>query len=173
MTLIWEARVFDYIHENFEELAKHDGLPSLDDLLVQASILRARYVSQTAYDQSISKAEFDGVSSSTKVPCGSPWAPPNAPDESAPEQDPESMPELADIPDDSMGLPDADLDAPPPDIPAPELPKAAKDNEGTKIHTEEPGFDGDRVFSNAILFMMEFGWWIELNYATSEGAVGF
>jgi hypothetical protein len=28
------------------------------------------------------------------------------------------------------------------------------------------------VLSNAILFLMEFGWWIELNYAIPEGDVG-
>ncbi|KAJ6530369.1 hypothetical protein DFH09DRAFT_867569, partial [Mycena vulgaris] len=44
--------------------------------------------------------------------------------------------------------------------------------EGPKIHKEPPGFDGDRVLSNAILFLMEFGWWIELNYAIPEGDVG-
>jgi hypothetical protein len=40
------------------------------------------------------------------------------------------------------------------------------------VHKEPPGFDGDRVLSNAILFLMEFGWWIELNYAIPEGDVG-
>ncbi|KAJ7504709.1 hypothetical protein B0H11DRAFT_1619969, partial [Mycena galericulata] len=134
------------IHEHFEELAKHDLLLSLDDLLVQASILRARYASQTAHDQSLSKAEFDDASPSTKGACGSSWTIPNAPEESAPQQETDDMPGLADIPDDS--------------------------NEGPKVHTEEPGFDGDRVFSNAILFIMEFGWWIELNCAIPEGDVG-
>ncbi|KAJ7488761.1 hypothetical protein B0H11DRAFT_1860327 [Mycena galericulata] len=82
------------------------------------------------------------------------------------------MPELADIPDDSAELPDADLDAPPLEIPAEELPKANAGTDGPKIHTEEAGFDGDRVFANAILFLMEFGWWVELNYVIPEGDVG-
>ncbi|KAJ7020892.1 hypothetical protein C8F04DRAFT_1224175 [Mycena alexandri] len=55
-------------------------------------------------------------------------------------------------------------DTPPPPPPKP--------NEGPKVHTETPEFDGDRVFSNAILFLMEFGWWIELNYAIPEGDIG-
>ncbi|KAJ6448275.1 hypothetical protein C8R47DRAFT_918775, partial [Mycena vitilis] len=33
-------------------------------------------------------------------------------------------------------------------------------------------FDGDRVLSSSILFLMEYGWWTELNYAISEGDVG-
>ncbi|KAJ7708549.1 hypothetical protein B0H16DRAFT_1667975 [Mycena metata] len=44
--------------------------------------------------------------------------------------------------------------------------------DGPKAHTEPPGFDGDRVLSNAILFLMEFAWWTELNYAITEGDVG-
>ncbi|KAJ7495706.1 hypothetical protein B0H11DRAFT_2002186 [Mycena galericulata] len=82
------------------------------------------------------------------------------------------MPGQADIPDDSAEPPDVDFDVPPTEIPAPELPKAGAGTDGPKIHTEEAGFDGDRVFANAILFLMEFGWWIELNYATPEGDVG-
>ncbi|KAJ7434199.1 hypothetical protein B0H11DRAFT_2119313 [Mycena galericulata] len=82
------------------------------------------------------------------------------------------MPGLADIPDDSAESRDVDFDVPPTEIPAPELPKAGGGTEGPKIHTEEVGFDGDRVFANTILFLMEFGWWIELNYAIPEGDVG-
>ncbi|KAJ7936184.1 hypothetical protein B0H13DRAFT_1589778, partial [Mycena leptocephala] len=51
-------------------------------------------------------------------------------------------------------------------------PPKSSDEDDPKIHKEPPGFDGDRVLSNAILFLMEFGWWIELNYAIPEGDVG-
>ncbi|KAJ7643001.1 hypothetical protein DFH06DRAFT_999293 [Mycena polygramma] len=146
MTLIWEARVLDCwrlvlgidgdIHAHFEELSANDALPSLDDLLEQASILRERYASQTAYDQSLSKEEYEEAGTREQIPAGSPWAPPSA------------------------------ADVPPPVAP----PQDADD--GPKIHTEEAEFDGDRVLSNSILFIMEFGWWIELNYAIPEGDVG-
>ncbi|KAK7025756.1 hypothetical protein R3P38DRAFT_2356357, partial [Favolaschia claudopus] len=33
-------------------------------------------------------------------------------------------------------------------------------------------FNGDRVLSNSILFLMEYSWWTELNYAIPEGDVG-
>ncbi|KAJ7767792.1 hypothetical protein B0H16DRAFT_1787390, partial [Mycena metata] len=69
MTMIWEARVLDCwrlvlcinddsdILTHFEELPECDALPTLDDLLEHASIIRERYASQTAYDQSLSEAE--------------------------------------------------------------------------------------------------------------------
>ncbi|KAJ7909546.1 hypothetical protein B0H13DRAFT_1529859, partial [Mycena leptocephala] len=135
------------IHEYFEALAACDSLPTLDELLEHASLLRERYASQTAYNQSLSKEEHDDANPRTQAPTGSPWTAPCAPEESTaqPRGDTE-MPGLSDIPDDSAELPD--------------------------IHTEEPGFDGDRVFSNAILFMMEFGWWVELNYAIPERDIG-
>lgn len=42
----------------------------------------------------------------------------------------------------------------------------------TKAHIEEPGFDGDRVLANSILFLMEYGWWIEVGYAIPDGDIG-
>ncbi|KAJ7110688.1 hypothetical protein C8R44DRAFT_934414 [Mycena epipterygia] len=148
MIMIWEARILDcwrlvlgvdsesdlLIH--FDELAAHDCLPSLDDLLDQASILRERYASQAAYEQSLSREEYDQASTRTKIPSGSPWTP--------------------------MGIPQ----------PAKSKNTSKDEDEGPKIHKEAPGFDGDRVMSNAILFIMEFGWWIELNYAIPEGDIG-
>ncbi|KAJ6530368.1 hypothetical protein DFH09DRAFT_1044864 [Mycena vulgaris] len=147
MTMIWEARVLDCwrlvlecdtdLLTHFNELAENDCLPTHDDLLEQASIIRERYACQTAYEQSLDKAEQDDASSRTKFPEGSilPWTLPPRPSR------PSSLP-------------------PRPSRPSP------------KIHKEPPGFDGDRVLSNAILFLMEFGWWIELNYAIPEGDVG-
>ncbi|KAJ7898724.1 hypothetical protein B0H13DRAFT_2337376 [Mycena leptocephala] len=97
------------------------------------------------------------------------------------------MPGLDDIPHDqeppsrSEGLePTSDGDGP---GPSPETPTTPEPNESTaesnkepeegpKFHKEPAGFDGNRVLSNAILFLMEFGWWIELNYEIPEGDVG-
>ncbi|KAJ7847404.1 hypothetical protein B0H13DRAFT_2362517 [Mycena leptocephala] len=155
MSMIWEARVLDCwrlvlgcdsdLLSHFDELASHDCLPTLDDLLDQASIIRERYACQTAYEQSLDKAEQEEAPSRTKF-----------------SQDPDSdIPGLEDIPDEpaenvsGVGEPSAE-------IPATADPK----------ETEPPGFNGDRVLSNSILFLMEFGWWIELNYAIPEGDVG-
>ncbi|KAJ6463158.1 hypothetical protein C8R47DRAFT_1225275 [Mycena vitilis] len=181
MTLIWEARVLDCwrlvlgidgdIHKHFEELSSNDALPSLDDLLEQASILRERYASQTAYDQSLSKEEYEEAGTREQIPAGSPWAPPSAADVRPPAAPPQpeidaEMPGLADIQDD-VSEPDADL---PPAVP--DITKARDADDGPKVHTEEAEFDCDRVLSNSILFIMEFGWWIELNYTIPEGDVG-
>ncbi|KAJ7691362.1 hypothetical protein B0H17DRAFT_935216 [Mycena rosella] len=148
MTMIWDARVLDCwrlilgidsdseIVEHFAQLAEIDCLPTLDELLDHAKVLRERYASQVAYDQSLSTEDHDEASSRSKIPAVEPLH--------------------------------GDEDAPPPEIPAAPEPK----DEGPKFYKEAPGFDGDRVLSNTILFLMEFGWWVELNYAIPEGDVG-
>ncbi|KAF8145003.1 hypothetical protein K438DRAFT_1630871 [Mycena galopus ATCC 62051] len=161
MTMIWEARVLDCwrpvlilgckddLLTHFDDLAAKNKLPTFEELLAQATIMRERYASQAAYDQSLDKAEQEDATARTKFPGGSSWTPPCAPETPATaqhEKDAE-MPDLAEIPDDD-------------------------DADGPKFHKEIPGFDGDRVLSNSILFIMEFGWWIELNYAIPEGDVG-
>jgi hypothetical protein len=79
------------------------------------------------------------------------------------------MPGLADIPEDSEPA----VDVPPESAVLPTAnAKATESKEGPKTHREAPKFDGDRVLGNAILFLMEFGWWIELNYAIPGGDVG-
>jgi hypothetical protein len=65
-----------------------------------------------------------------------------------------------------------DFDAPPPQSPPPRLPGQNAVRDEPQIHTEDPEFDGDRVLSNSILFIMEFSWWIELNCAVPEGDIG-
>ncbi|KAJ7343048.1 hypothetical protein DFH08DRAFT_811370 [Mycena albidolilacea] len=147
-------------------------LPTLDELLKHASILRERYASQTAYEQSLDKAEQDNTEPHTKFPAGSTWTRLCAPETPTAEPDADEdtdMPGLADIPEDTDST-DKTRDA---DEPANEIPPKTKaDEDGPKFHKEEEGFDGDRVLSNSILFLMEFGWWIELNHAIPEGDVG-
>ncbi|KAF7371606.1 hypothetical protein MVEN_00016000 [Mycena venus] len=187
MTLIWEARVLDCwrlvlgcdtdLLAHFDELAANDCLPTLDDLLEQASIIREHYACQTAYEQSLDKEEQDGASSRTKFPQGSTWTPPTSPEASADEPDADAdMPGLDEIPDDEEPAPHREAPEPSVNIPItpePTEPTAkSHEEEGPKIHKELPGFNSDRVLSNAILFLMEFGWWIELNYAIPEGDVG-
>ncbi|KAJ7656705.1 hypothetical protein B0H17DRAFT_955911, partial [Mycena rosella] len=153
MTLIWEARVLDcwrLVLGCDSDLLTHfekDCLPTFDELLQQASIIRERYASQMAYEQSLDKTEQDDAPDRTKFPEGSPWTPTKA-----------SEPPAA--------QPDADVHMPA------ARPESAADEDGPKMHKEPPGFNGDRVLSNAILFLMEFGWWVELNYAIPEGDVG-
>ncbi|KAJ7167104.1 hypothetical protein C8R46DRAFT_1163398 [Mycena filopes] len=171
MTLMWEAQVLDCwrlvlecdgdLLEHFDELAASDALPTLEDLLEHATTLRARYASHAAYERSLDKSEHDDTPSSWKTPDGSPWTAPCAPETPIPDTDVD-MPGLADI-----------IDEPEVPHPTAELSKkSAADGEGPKTHTELPGFDGDRVLGNSILFLMEFGWWVEMNYAIPEGDVG-
>jgi hypothetical protein len=39
-------------------------------------------------------------------------------------------------------------------------------------HTENPGFTGDRVLRNSEIFLLDFGWWIEMAWSVSEGDIG-
>jgi len=41
-----------------------------------------------------------------------------------------------------------------------------------KVHKEVDGFDSDHVLANSILFLEDFGWWIEAAHAIPEGDVG-
>ncbi|KAJ6504038.1 hypothetical protein DFH09DRAFT_1102033 [Mycena vulgaris] len=189
MTMIWEARVLDCwrlvlgcdsdLLTHFNELADNNCLPSLHNLLEQASILRERYASQTAYEQSLDKAEQDGVLPRSKFPQGSAWTPPTGPEAPAAAHNIDTeMPGLDDISDDDEPAENAPAgEEPSTEIPTTPEPKGSNTKshdveEGPKVHKEPPGFDGDRVLSNVSLFLMEFGWWIELNYAIPEGDVG-
>ncbi|KAJ7703927.1 hypothetical protein B0H17DRAFT_1193860 [Mycena rosella] len=189
ISMIWDAHVLDCwrlvlgcdsdLLTHFEELAAHDCLPSIDDLLEQASILRERYASQAAYEQALDKAEQDGALHRSKFPMGSAWTPPSGPEAPVAENDIDTeMPGLNTIPDVHNPAEDAAVGAEPSaEIPTTPEPKdsnaeACDAEEGPKVHKEPPGFNGDRVLSNSILFLMEFGWWIELNYAIPEGDVG-
>ncbi|KAF8193976.1 hypothetical protein K438DRAFT_2130586 [Mycena galopus ATCC 62051] len=152
MTLIWEARVLDCwrrlilgcdsdLITHFGNLASKKTLPLLDTLLEQSSIIRERYASQIAYNQSLDKTEQDDALPRNKFPGGSLWND-NEPAVTTP--------------------PTQKKDAP-----------KKSHEDGPKNHEELPEFDGDRVLSNSILFLMEFGWWTELSYAIPEGDVGW
>ncbi|KAJ7736175.1 hypothetical protein B0H14DRAFT_2639033 [Mycena olivaceomarginata] len=39
------------------------------------------------------------------------------------------------------------------------------------LHKENPGFTGDRVLRNSEIFLLEFGWWIEMAWSVSEGDI--
>ncbi|KAJ7675501.1 hypothetical protein B0H17DRAFT_1140257 [Mycena rosella] len=162
MSMIWDARVLDCWRTCRPPLFAH-----IDDLLEQASILRERYASQAAYEQALDKAEQDGALHRSKFPMGS-----------AENDIDTEMPGLNTIPDIHDPAEDAAVGAEPSaEIPTTPEPKdsnaeACDAEEGPKVHKEPPGFNGDRILGNSILFLMEFGWWIELNYAIPEGDVG-
>jgi hypothetical protein len=170
----------DDLLTHFGNLASTKKLPTFDELLAQASVIRERYGSQAAYDQSLDKAEQEEAAARTKFPAGSSWTPPCALQTPAPAQphtDAE-IPDLSEIPNDDVGEvqdenePTARAPRTTESDEVPSKSTADKLEDGPKVHKELPGFDGDRVLSNSILFIMEFGWRIELNYAIPEGDVG-
>ncbi|KAJ7811696.1 hypothetical protein B0H14DRAFT_3479507 [Mycena olivaceomarginata] len=144
MTLIWEAQLLD---SHFNELNSCDALPTLDDLIEHAQVIRVRYASQTAYELSLSNTESQKAPSTFKVPFGELWAR------------------------DHTNGDEENVDSPPQPCTGDEVPVAAS-NKGPKTHVEPEDFDGDHVLSNSIIFLQEFGWWIELCYAIPEGDIG-
>ncbi|KAJ6542183.1 hypothetical protein DFH09DRAFT_1322530 [Mycena vulgaris] len=201
--MIWEARVLDCwrlilgvdadsdLLSHSDELAENNCLLTLQDLLDHACVVRQRYTSQAAYEQSLSTEDYNVADPASRAPKGSPWGRACAPPEPQPgatdsepdmvgahdspdgsEHDSNSepldvdegsqcnaeadLPGLMDIPDDispadNVEPLESDRGTPSPEIPPPPKPKSAHDD-GPKVHTELPGFDGDRVISNAILF---------------------
>jgi len=51
-------------------------------------------------------------------------------------------------------------------------PPAVPTEDVPKVHQEINDFDGDRVLANSILFLQDFGWWVEISYAVPEGDIG-
>lgn len=134
---------------HFQSLAVKQELPSLDTLLGQANVLVGRYASQEAYEQSLSAAESVDAPVPMKVKPGLASTLQNSDFANA---DPTTTTQIND---------DAEVD--PPSLPAENIPKA---------HQEADNFDGDRVLANSILFLQDFGWWIEMLYAVPEGNIG-
>ncbi|KAJ7819133.1 hypothetical protein B0H14DRAFT_3473322 [Mycena olivaceomarginata] len=129
----------------------------------KTQVIRVRYASQTAYELSLSNTESQKAPSTFKVPFGEPWnhTPP-----------PSRTPASSEIPDEENIDGDKEnVDSPPQPCTEDEVPVAAS-NKGPKTHVELEDFDGDRVLSNSIIILQEFGWWIELCYAIPEGDMG-
>jgi hypothetical protein len=51
-------------------------------------------------------------------------------------------------------------------------PTSSNTADGIAAHVEQPGFKGDRVLANEMLFLRDFGIWIEADYAVPVGDVG-
>ncbi|KAJ7696824.1 hypothetical protein B0H17DRAFT_1130828 [Mycena rosella] len=136
----------------------------------QASIIREHYASQMAYEQSLDKTGQENAPDCTKFPEGLPWTPSKASEPPAAQPDVDiNMPGLHNISDDNE---DPSIETPAVADPKAARPESAADKDGPKMHKEPLRFNGDRVLSNTILFLVEFGWWVELNYVIPEGEVG-
>jgi hypothetical protein len=51
-------------------------------------------------------------------------------------------------------------------------PTSSNSADGIQSHVEQPGFNGDRVLVNEMLFLRDFGYWAEADYAVPIGDVG-
>ncbi|KAJ7711627.1 hypothetical protein B0H16DRAFT_1261521, partial [Mycena metata] len=120
--------------QHFDDLAAKTAIPTLEDLLEHAHVLRECYATQAAYERAVDKSEHEEAEAHERFPEGTAWTAPCAPEE-----------------------PTATSQKPP---------------AGPQTHKEPAGFNGDRVLSNSILFLREFGWWVEMYYAIPEGDVG-
>jgi len=139
----------------FADLAKNNKLPSIEALLLQAGTLVDRYASQDAYEQALSKSDSTDAPEPMKVPFGPSWTGSSSRNLSSVAIEMEAR-------EDTPNVSQSQDDNPPP-LPSENLPK---------VHIETENFDGDRVLANSILFMQDFGWWIEIAYAVSEGDIG-
>lgn len=113
-----------------------------------------RYASQDAYEQALSKFDSIDAPIPMKVAFGPPWIGSES-----------SSRDLSSVATDIEAHANVfhSQDNNPPPRPSENLPK---------VHQETGIFDGDRVLANSILFLQNFGWWIELGYAVPEGDIG-
>ena len=110
-----------------------------------------RYASQDAYEQALSSAESTNAPAPLKVKSGPPFTSENSHSTNA-------NTSLLDT-----GISSENLEADLPFLPTENIPK---------VHKEAENFDGDRVLTNSILFLQDFGWWTEIAYAVPEGDIG-
>ncbi|KAJ6628437.1 hypothetical protein B0H10DRAFT_1940606 [Mycena sp. CBHHK59/15] len=180
-TLFFEARVLDcwcvffgtndiitYFH------TRTFDLPDLETLWENAQTLGRCYASQEAYHQVLSGDLADSADERMKILRGTPWTTPvnvNV----RPEQGEEIHANLTDM-----------LDGVAPEMfvePGEELEENLSDTEGAEtrnkkkknkkaVHTEVPGFSGDRSVANEILFLQDMGWWVIAAHAVPDGEIG-
>ncbi|KAJ7210267.1 hypothetical protein B0H12DRAFT_957751, partial [Mycena haematopus] len=130
----------------FIHLEKADRLPNLETILNDATTLVGRYASHAAFQNSLRASEATSADNMNRVPTGSPWVARGGSGVISRETG-ESV--------DS------------------EMPETGKESTAApKLHQERPGFTGDRVLRNSQVFLLEFGWWIEMAWAVPEGDIG-
>ncbi|KAJ7742234.1 hypothetical protein B0H16DRAFT_1728188 [Mycena metata] len=134
--------------QHFDDLAAKTAIPTLEDLLEHAHVLRECYATQAAYERAVDKSEHEEAEAHERFPEGTAWTAPCAPEVplAGPDADAE-MPEPTEI----LDTPSA------PDIPEEPTATSQKPPAGPQTHKEPAGFNGDRVLSNSILFLREFG----------------
>ncbi|KAJ8087622.1 hypothetical protein PM082_006455 [Marasmius tenuissimus] len=175
MGTFWDALILDCwrielgldshreIIPHFERLQKENKLPTFPDLLEKAKTLTSRYASLDAYEQALSADANESAPETHKFPsCTRSPSSPSVTETSLASQPTE---------DDSTNEMEIEQD----DLENSEnIPNRTPEEEGKKaeIPKEEPGFTGDRVLANLILFQLEYSWWIEAAYAVSEGDIG-
>ncbi|KAF8159999.1 hypothetical protein B0H34DRAFT_797183 [Crassisporium funariophilum] len=162
MTLIWEAQVLDCwrVHLDatpdlllyFKSLASSCNLPSLDTLLRKADILVGKYASQDAYEQALSGTESREAKATMKIKSRPTTTAQGSANASA-----------STVVIETETHADENTEADPPFLPTENVPK---------VYQEVGDFDGDQVLANSILFLQDFGWWIEISYAVPEGDIG-
>ncbi|PPQ87647.1 hypothetical protein CVT25_011485 [Psilocybe cyanescens] len=139
----------------FTNLANKKELPTLETLVHQAKLLVNCYASQEAYEQALSNDESSNAPAPMSIKVGTPWA-----SENIGLDNDSNLGTRTGIQSDEI------LEAPEgraPPLPTENVPK---------VYEEAENFDGDRVLANSILFLQDFGWWTEINYAISEGDIG-
>ncbi|KAJ7738954.1 hypothetical protein B0H16DRAFT_1694642 [Mycena metata] len=140
-------------------------LPTLDTLLANAATLVDRYASLAAPQHALDAAESTNPDHINPVPVGSPWVPLRTPATQSPPVQNAPPPVQMDAADTMPDLVDIQEPSDVPHTAAPETEAAPK------CHEELPGFTGDRVLRNSELFMMDFGWFLELITAVPEGDI--
>ncbi|KAL0057682.1 hypothetical protein AAF712_015669 [Marasmius tenuissimus] len=174
MGTFWDALILDCwrielgldshreIIPHFERLQKENKLPTFPDLLEKAKTLTSRYASLDAYEQALSA---DANKSAPETKFSSCTRSPSSP--SVTETSLASQP-TEDDSTNEMEIEQDDLEN------SENIPNRTPKEESKKaeIPKEEPGFTGDRVLANLILFQLEYSWWIEAAYAVSEGDIG-
>ncbi|KAJ7731018.1 hypothetical protein B0H16DRAFT_1893426 [Mycena metata] len=168
-TAIWKAHVLDcWRRSGGSHLypCQTNQLPTLDTLLANAATLVDRYASLAAPQHALDAAESTNPDHINPVPVGSPWVPLRTPATQSPPVQNAPPPVQMDAADTMPDLVDIQEPSDVPHTAAPETEAAPK------CHEELPGFTGDRVLRNSELFMMDFGWFLELITAVPEGDIG-
>lgn len=120
-----------------------------------------RYMSPDAYEQALSKALNDSSPDNLKFTVGEPYSTSTPLTQATSSREPTTR-----VQDEDQEVPAEQEES------FPESTTVSEQTKTPKVHTEEPGFTGDRVLANVILFKMEYSWWIEAAYAIPEGDIG-
>ncbi|KAJ6622557.1 hypothetical protein B0H10DRAFT_2214204 [Mycena sp. CBHHK59/15] len=182
MTLFFEARVLDCwrIFFGANDIITYFQIctfekPDLETLWAGARKLVRRYASQEAYHQALSGDFAESASEKMKIPSGTPWTAPidlsARPDPAEVEADPEENVE-GDAGDTFVEPGEEALEENISEQDETEPGKKRHTKKKTAVHTEAPGFSGDRSLANEVLFLQDMGWWVIAAHAVPDGEIG-